>query len=300
MEMSKERLQLHFVYCTIFLIFCLILVATDRWTDKGNFTDYLTNVATMVSLVLGLIAIFYSFTANADLSKSLGGIATTANDIKETRWQVTNLLEESKNLNSSGAEAAKAMDLISLEVRQSVLALKDTLSGVSKQTQELHSTVSGLPSRFDDFEQTLEEVKVKNQQGQAITSALDANTLWNDAAIDRLLARPPLSTNFLMLACSLAASSGKKLSIEEVAKLLDRNIPNILTGSFQTLHAAGLFDRAIVGKQVYTISNFNKILASKIESYIVKYIDTALNDEPLDQKQWKESISKIKEAFSAD
>ena len=39
----------------------------------------------MTSLVLALVAIFYSFIANDGLSKSLGNISAVANEVKESK-----------------------------------------------------------------------------------------------------------------------------------------------------------------------------------------------------------------------
>ncbi|MDZ4057086.1 MAG: hypothetical protein U1D69_08985, partial [Polynucleobacter sp.] len=64
MSTEVDRISLHFKYCVLILGMIIIAVATDRWTARQDFTTLLSNAATMTSLVLALVAIFYSFISN--------------------------------------------------------------------------------------------------------------------------------------------------------------------------------------------------------------------------------------------
>jgi len=69
MDDKYEKIKIHFFYCILILVIAIIAIATDRWTAQKDFTAYLSNAATMTSLLLGLVAIFYSFISNDGLSK---------------------------------------------------------------------------------------------------------------------------------------------------------------------------------------------------------------------------------------
>ena len=61
MEQSCEKLSLHFKYCGFIAVMVVVAIATERWSTSKDFTTYLSNAATMTSLLLGVVAIFYSF-----------------------------------------------------------------------------------------------------------------------------------------------------------------------------------------------------------------------------------------------
>lgn len=78
--MDVVRLRLHFIYVTIILGLVIICLATAYSINSGSphLVDYVTFAATVTSLVLAVLAIFYSIVSNRDLSSSLGSLQTTS------------------------------------------------------------------------------------------------------------------------------------------------------------------------------------------------------------------------------
>jgi hypothetical protein len=95
-EKDYERLVLHFRYCGLIAVMIFIFVVTDRWTDKGDFTSYLSNAATMTSLILGVVAIFYSFISNDGMSRSLGSVNTVADEVRQVRGDIKEFAQQTK------------------------------------------------------------------------------------------------------------------------------------------------------------------------------------------------------------
>jgi hypothetical protein len=48
LKTEKNRLELHFIYAAVIFTLFTAFLMSDRWTDKPDFTTYLTNVATFV------------------------------------------------------------------------------------------------------------------------------------------------------------------------------------------------------------------------------------------------------------
>lgn len=70
----------------------IIAIATEKWSSKGEFTTYLSNAATMTSLFLGVVAIFYSFVSNDSMSRSLGSITTITSEVGAVRDEINNFV----------------------------------------------------------------------------------------------------------------------------------------------------------------------------------------------------------------
>jgi hypothetical protein len=110
----------------------------------AKFTEYLSNAATITSLVLALVAIFYSFIANDGLSKSLGNISTVASEVKEARGQISDYLELAKEPGDTAKQRASLIRQVS-DVGSNLAALTGTLGAIKTQTDALHATIATLP-----------------------------------------------------------------------------------------------------------------------------------------------------------
>lgn len=147
---------IHYKYWIFFLSMSLIILACVKWTDLPDFTTYLTNVATFVSLVLGLVAIIYSFVSNSSLSNSLGNISKVAEEITLTKQQIQNFSDISSQLSKKTSENAELIIESSTNVHQSVVSLKDVLTQLTAKTETLQDLVSTIPARLDHLQSSLE------------------------------------------------------------------------------------------------------------------------------------------------
>ena len=124
MNNDAERIALHFKYCALILVMIIVAVATDRWTAQKDFTAYLSNAATMTSLVLGLVAIFYSFISNDSLSKSLGSITTVATEVRDAKAEISRYVDLSKQATGASADNAALLKDASESVGTSLSSLQ--------------------------------------------------------------------------------------------------------------------------------------------------------------------------------
>ncbi len=147
----NSSIKIHFWYVAGILIGLLILVMTDRWTDKANFTVFLSNAATLTSLVLGVVAIFYSIMANADLSKSLGNISRVSEEVVATRSAMGDFIRESQSLVASGKSNAEALQAASSTVGKDIGHLEEVLETLRTESQQLRESVVPIPTRIDEL-----------------------------------------------------------------------------------------------------------------------------------------------------
>lgn len=151
----KKNLGLHFFYIIVFLVVLLIFVATGQWTDKDNFTSYLSNVATFTSLVLGLVAIFYSFIANDSIGKNLGGVSESTNKLNDISVKIESSFEsiESAKISSEQikSKVSSLVDDLSLKINHldesicEIKSYKEVLSGsIDQGFTSLHDRIKSL------------------------------------------------------------------------------------------------------------------------------------------------------------
>ena len=104
MDDSNSRLVLHlkynFAYITLILLVALLVVIAHKWTPQPRFTEYLSNAATLASLLLALVAIVYSFVSSESISKSLGQISLISRDVQASKDEVREFVGTAKGLNS--------------------------------------------------------------------------------------------------------------------------------------------------------------------------------------------------------
>lgn len=269
MDNSQSNTLLHYKYWLLILGLLLILVATDRWTGQENFTDYLTNIATMVSLVLGLVAIFYSFTSNSSLSQSLGNISTVSKDVLESKDEIAKFLAHAIDLEKSGADNAQALKEVSDSVEQNIASLKSALESVTEKTQLIHDSLGTLPGKFDQLESLIAEAdsskKQANNGGREAISDQSAIEFMKGSSLNGLV---------LLYSVVLAYSNGKSFSLDEYSSKASLNI-DYAYGYFIAMGAYGLIARTAVKEQVKTfaitsihpklISNAREILVEMLE-----------------------------------
>lgn len=299
---TEERLQLHFLYWIVILGLALIFVMSDRWTDKGNFTEYLANAATMVSLVLALVAIFYSFIANDGLSKSLGNITLVSENIAQSKSQLGQFIEQSEELSKVGMENAATLKEISSSVEAHVKSLRATLEDVSSKTEALHGAMSGLPDRFDQMESAIEATKeMLSKQPEAPVATGNESTNLSHAHVSRFLNRSSIVGNILAYACVLACSNKKELSCDQLSKELQLSTPTYIHGYLISMIAIGLVGKKSIegNSRTYIITQVNESLRSLTKDYLDKYIRDRYKDDEALLKAYQGKLQKLEVLLGA-
>lgn len=300
MATEADKLALHFKYCALIFALLLVAVATDRWTAQKDFTAYLSNAATMTSLVLGLVAIFYSFISNDSLSRSLGSIATISSDVRSAREQIGEYLEVSQATADTNATNTALIQTASKDLTHNLVSLQGTLKSIAEQNQTLQGLVSGLPTRIDQLETRVVDVAKslgeKPSQPQTVASQADISS----RAIERFLARASLSQNLFTYACVLAHGSKKELFVEQFCKAIDVDLVNTLNGFLHGMHAMQLISRKLVdGKnKVYLISAVHPDIDSQTKSYFIQYIEDNYVVKSVERDQWLTKMKNVEVLFA--
>ncbi len=176
-DSEYTQLKIHFFYITVFLIAIIILLAAANWTGIKGFTDYLTAAGTMISIVLGVLAIIYSFVSGDSISKSLGSVSSAAADLQEARQEFSNLVAAASGLtNSSRATSEELNDVLEV-VRLEVADMRAASAKLNESTEGIAKTIGQMPERLDKIDGRLEK-QFKNSVQRPISEPVaDAGSL---------------------------------------------------------------------------------------------------------------------------
>lgn len=299
MTTDSEKLKLHFAYCSLILVLIIIAVATDRWTTQQKFTEYLSNAATMTSLVLGLVAIFYSFIANDGLSRSLGNINMVADTISKTRDQITNYLGLTAAATDAANLSTARMQELSHSVNRDLTTLNETLTLIKEQSVALHGSVSALPGRLDKLETSvLDATRAVGEKLQVPAASVSPQPI-DASVVKRFLELAPVTGNLLAVACVLAARTEKTLTISEFTVAIEEKIDAYMSGFLAATFAAQLIKRDLVpgATRQYLIKSVHPALESTSRSYFVEYVERAYKDKPDVKASWLAKLGKVEALF---
>lgn len=206
---DKSTLKLHFFYVTLILCAAIILLATQNWTTLPGFTDYLNVAATVTSLVLGVLAIIYSFVSSNSTNNFLGSVEASAREMRTIGTEMRSIVTSGQELQS---RAEKRND----ELHKLVCNLREAVDTVSNKTTEIAET---LPSKFKDLS---EEVRKSSQTNLPVQQTVLLKDLW----------KPEHHAAFLESASLLGIAALKgMLDAQEAVKYCD------LRTLFSTEHA---------------------------------------------------------------
>jgi hypothetical protein len=295
MDPNKETLALHFKYCAVIAVMCFVFLATERWSDSKDFTTFLSNAATMTSLLLGVVAIFYSFISNDGMSRSLGSISTVTNEVREVRADIQMFVEQTKASTETATANNALVKGASVELSATMSSLTETLEAISLQNDTLKDLVTSLPNRIDQLENKFGDVAKaigeKSQQLQVPISTSDIPT----KAVERFLARATFQHNLLIIACVLSAKSGKQLDLAALCKSIEWNAPNNFQGFIACMHSVQLCHRTLVPEKdkLYTISSIHPELQELARSSYIYYVDTNFAAKPDDKAKWMGKLAAV-------
>lgn len=208
---SIEQIKLHFTYCATIGTGIVIFLATDRWTGQNNFTEYLANAATMTSLFLGVIAIFYSMVSNGDLSKTVGSISQAANEVNAAKTSISEISTQSKN---------NAIELqgIAASVSASIESLKSVVHQFESHAASVQTSIGMLPERLGSIE-------AKLMQGTPTSAPTDfsapkAEELNSEKSMKLLLRSASAYGGLYIFAASIAFRKGALLNLEGLRRII--------------------------------------------------------------------------------
>lgn len=274
---KADTARIHYLYWIGILIFSLIYISCKTFTPEPNFTEYLGNVATGISLVVGVIAIFYSFISNNSLSASLGNISSVSESLKLSESKIENVLDQSKILVGNHDKNLETMRAMSEHVQSSVMTLSNTLTQISNKTDELQQTVVTVPTRLESIADLIE----KKQQTTPSPQISQASVTFSKAQAREFNRKSSVPGNLLTYGCALAKQHNKEFSLEVFNKLIERNYPNRLAGFLDCMSAAGLIKLdEVKGKEnVWNIAAIDEEIAKDVKPYFVGFLDRSWADD---------------------
>jgi hypothetical protein len=295
-----DRISLHFKYCALILVMIIITVATDRWTAQKDFTTYLSNAATMTSLVLGLVAIFYSYISNDGLSKSLGSIATVSADVRDSKTEIGRYVDLTKEAVTTSAANASLLKGTSEDVHAALSTLNGTLRAISDENHTLQALVASLPTRIDQLESKVGDVAKALGEKPPQPQSAASSTEISPRVVERFLARPALTYNLVTYAFVLAARTKKQLSMDALAKAVELNQASTMNGFLYAMHAVQLLSREFVEDQnrVYYVTAIHPDLDATAKKYIDDYIERNYSDKPAEKANWLRRLSNVEAVFA--
>jgi hypothetical protein len=301
MNNDNNVLGLHFKYCALIAVLFIVFLATEKWSTSKDFTTYLSNAATMTSLLLGVVAIFYSFISNDGMSRSLGSISTVTNEVREIRGDIQKFAEQTKATTETAAANNIIVKGASTELSVTMASLTETLQALSSQNDTLKDLVANLPNRIDQLENRFGDVAKafgeKPNQSQTPISTTDIPS----KAVERFLARASYQQNLLILACALSAQTKKPLDIPALCKAIEWNAPNNFQGFLGCMYAVQLCSRTRVeGKDsTYTILSIHPELQQKAKSSFVNYVESNYADKPDDKAKWLGKLAAVEALYAS-
>lgn len=298
--MTTDTLALHFKYCAFIAIMMIVAVATDRWSEKPDFTVYLSNAATMTSLLLAVVAIFYSFVSNDSLSRSLGGITAISSEVQGARQQIGQYLDLTRSAADASSHNAALLRDASQAVTASLASLDDTLRAIAGQNQTLQELVGTLPTRIDQLESKVGDVAKALGEKPAQTQTAPSPNDISASAVEKFLARATLAQNLLAFACISAAKSTKPLSIEKFCQAIELNAPSNLNGFLNCMHAIQLMNRKSVEGQdkVYLVTTVHPELDRQTRGYFTEYVERTYADKHTERTSWLAKLARVEALFS--
>src|SRR2546425_6853066 len=91
----EEKYKIHAMYVLSILVLIIIGLVTIKWSEIPNLSGYLTFSLTVTSLVLSVVAIFYTIYSNAgfaskltELSRASQQIAAAAAELSHTSTEI--------------------------------------------------------------------------------------------------------------------------------------------------------------------------------------------------------------------
>lgn len=300
MDSNLDKLRLHFFYCVVILVLVIIAIATDRWTLQPKFTEFLSNAATMTSLVLGLVAIFYSFIANDGLSKSLGSIGTVSDEVKSSREQIVQQVALGAQTTQAAERSAALIESASSSIGANLSSLSATLTEIRTHTEFLHGSLGDLPSRLNQLEtKVIDATKsLGAKPNQAVVPP--GNKSIDPAIALAFLNTSSLAANVLTYACVLANNTGKRLVLSDFCTAIDSKLENYLYGFLDCMDAVNLVDAKEdeTAKRTYTVERVHESLSRTTRDYVMSFIDRHYKTlNPSVYERWKTAMENVDKLF---
>jgi hypothetical protein len=306
MNQTKESSGvIHYRYWILILLLIVIAIATDRWTGKEGFTDYLSNAATMTSLLLGLVAIIYSFVSNSTISSSLGSINTVSDEVDSVNKQIGEYIALARDIEKAGRDNVVNMAEISSGMKEKLGEFAELLTAMGDKNNEMHDLLSKLPGRLDDLDKRVGEISLGAKPKKAEGAAGTAVAHVENKIVDRLFDRSSAAEIFALYFCVKVWRGDKALDISELCRVLDvSSVEQMIHGFVRCLDSIGIVgihseDKEKAADGLYTIDRMNGYLSDNVEKLLEKFLVDKYEEGDSMLKEWRDTIVEVDKHFNA-
>jgi hypothetical protein len=251
------------------LISFTVLVMTDRWTQNRDFTQYLSNAATMTSLLLGVVAIFYSFISNNSMSNSLGSISEISKDVKKVGSQIAEYQEISGGLIDEGKRSTQAFEHASKDIKDNLHNFHSLLKAMDEKTLAMRDFMEGIPSQIVQLEEKFNKFADNSQKQKEVTTTIRKVKTWS---LERFISRSDALENLITYACILHANTSNAIDVDEVCKAMGIGSALELNSFIRCLDSADLLTLKSMPEQsrAYLVSIDPPIDSDEYEALMIQ------------------------------
>ncbi|PJZ43778.1 hypothetical protein [Leptospira brenneri] len=235
-----KNLPLHFIYVSGILITIIIILLTLKWSVDSNTVNYISFGATLTSLFLGLIAIFYSIVANNNLSESF-----------------TKLSDTSSNLSTASI---------------SLITNADNL-------KTLLSQLPILEGKIDESNNILKIIKEKNEENLLDSSTntkdkpITTNATLTKETIDMILRKSSLYGLFSLYLCQKSFSTKKAFNLNDLLKTFGESFYSLYFYGYIVAIGCTEIIKVNISDNIFNIYHVDKNAEELIEKYLIEKID---------------------------
>lgn len=308
--MKYERgTVIHYRYCMLILILACIVIASDRWTGQVGFTDYLTNAATITSLLLGLIAIIYSFYSNGAISSSLGGISSAAKDVERVGGRISEYVDVAKSIEEAGKQNLSSLEAFSEKMNKGLEEFSGLLRAMDGKSNAMHDFISNLPRKLDDLERAFLEgssaVKEKiEDSSDAVESETDGASgeeekkqpLLREEVIHRFFDRSSVSEVAVAYCCVRSLKGKRIIDIKEISEINVYLSEGEIESLVRCMDALGLIEIYSIDEyDAYRISRINGYFAANAREFFCRKINL---EKPAVAGEWFKKLDAIEANYA--
>jgi hypothetical protein len=291
-----ERLQLHFYYCGLIAAMIVVFLISDRWTGQAEFTVYLSNAATMTSLLLGVVAIFYSFISNDGMSRSLGSIHSVTDEVRQVRSDIKGFAQQINTSTETATENNKLVEAASHELSLAKRSLDVTLVALASQNEALTDLAESFPGRMDQLESKVEAMGKQSPQ----SSDAEPQLAIADAVVESFLKRASLQHNLLILGCVLSEEKQRPLDVPALCKAIEWNAPIRSQGFLGCMSAVRLcaINRIDSKDGTYRISLVHPMLKARSKGVFTDYVADHFSNDQESREKWMKKLAALEALYA--
>lgn len=169
---NTNSIKIHFFYVTLILTLIIVGLVTHKWTGISEFREYLNVGATVTSLVLGVLAIIYSFVSNGQQSSVLGAVEAAATTTSSSVAKLDIFMKSAQDLQNEASGRSKELHTLTEALGASVDSIKDETKALVAANREIAGKVSLLPDQIGEIRGIIEKAEKISPIG-AISSSED-------------------------------------------------------------------------------------------------------------------------------